>query len=148
MEQTTILLKVHEKIKQRYFDKKLKRQFQPLIEALTGPLIVMPGGWHDTIPEWLKGEVTLQRMIQLMKGEEGIATDVEALVYMYTASLVTPFNESWTNVYLHLGKTVMETKGRKIPDRFIQEVTLTDYQQDLLTGLKKWLWKQRTKRRR
>lgn len=106
----------------RKIEKQLEKDISRLVRALRAPIIVCPEGWHDTIPKWMKIEVTLQRLIQLMKGEEGVATDVEALVYLYTATLVAPFNETWP-------------KGFGNP-------TLTEHQKDLLNHLKGWLWRQ------
>jgi len=33
-----------------------------IVGCLTDPIIVFPGGWGDTIPEWLKTAITLERM--------------------------------------------------------------------------------------
>jgi hypothetical protein len=128
----------------RKIEKQLEKDIKRLVKAFTAPIIVYPGGWHDTIPEWMKSEVTLQRLIQLMKGEEGVATDVEALVYLYTATFVAPFNESWTNIYMCLTKKCMEGRGRSFP-KDLGNPTLTDHQKELLEDLKRWIWKQTEK---
>lgn len=107
--------------------------------------MVCPSGWHDTIPEWMKAEVTLQRLIQNMKGKEEMATDIEALIYLYTASLVAPFNESWTNVYVYLTKKCMEARGKEWP-KDMGTPTLTEHQNALLNDLKEWIWQQQAKR--
>jgi hypothetical protein len=128
-------------------ERELDKQIKRLVWSLTKPLVVCPGGWGDTMPEWMKGEVTLQRLTQNLKGEEGMATDIEALIYLYTASLVAPFNESWTNIYVYLTKKCTEARGKGWPKE-IGNPKLTEYQQGLLKHLKEWIWQQQAKRLR
>jgi hypothetical protein len=66
----------------------IHKQIDGLVAALTDPIIVFDPGWE--VPDWLEGETRIQRLAQLMKGEEGIATDAEALAYASNASLVIP----------------------------------------------------------
>ncbi len=45
--------------------------------VFTDPIIVFPGGWGDTLPEWLKNAVTLERLemnMRALKGEEMTGT--------------------------------------------------------------------------
>jgi hypothetical protein len=61
-----------------------------LVGTLTDPIIVYPGGWGDSLPEWLKNAITLQRLTENMKvskGEQPTGTDAEACAYLNTASL-------------------------------------------------------------
>lgn len=131
--------------RRRQAERELNKQIKRLAWSLTKPIVVCPGGWEDTIPKWMKAEVTLQRLIQNMKGEESMATDIEALCYLYTASLVAPFSESWTNVYVYLTKKCMEARDKEWP-KDMGNPTLTEYQQDLLKHLKEWIWQQQAKR--
>ena len=41
----------------------------------------------------------MQRLVQLMKGEEGIATDAEALAYISNASLAVPLDSTEVEIY-------------------------------------------------
>jgi len=66
----------------------VKKQIDALVDALTDPIVVCDPGWP--VPERLKGEIQLARLAQLLKKEEGVATDVEALAYLSNASLVAP----------------------------------------------------------
>ena len=66
----------------------LHKQIDALVGALTDPIVVFDPGWD--VPDWLFGEIKLQRLAQLMKGEEGIATDAEALAYVSNISLCHP----------------------------------------------------------
>lgn len=127
--------------RQKQAERELDKQIRRLAWTLTKPLVVCPGGWADTIPEWMKAEAKLQSLIQLMKGEDGVATDIEALIYLYTASLVAPFNESWTNIYVYLTKKCMEGRGKIFPKEF-GNPTLTEHQQILLADLKRWIYRQ------
>ena len=66
-----------------------------LAGVFTDPILVFPGGWGETLPEWLKGAITMERMIDNMKalkGEEMTGTDAEACAYLYTASLTAPMD--------------------------------------------------------
>ena len=55
--------------------------------VFTDPIIVFPGGWGDTLPEWLKKAITLERLemnMRALKGEVMTGTDAEACAYLYT----------------------------------------------------------------
>lgn len=122
----------------------LDKQIDNLVGALMDPIIVMPGGWGDSLPDWIKGAIQLERLAQLMKGEE-TATDAEACAYLYTASLTNPIDRDWTQVYLHIaGKVVSRNKVAAIPDD-IKVDSLDDYQMGLLRDLKRWIWERRVK---
>ena len=109
--------------------------------ALTDPIIVFDPSWADVLPDWLKGEIKMQRLAQLMKGEEGIATDAEALAYLSNASLAQPIASDWVEIYQYLLTRVM---GDKVPEEMRKE-SLDDYQTGLLKELKEWLWRKRVK---
>jgi len=69
-------------------------------------------------------------LAQLMKGEEEVATDAEALAYMYPRALEAPLDSDWTEIYLYLGTQVM---GDRMPDE-IRKDSLSDIQ-DLLVDV-------------
>ena len=130
---------------------RIDKQIDNLVGALMDPIIVMPGGWGDSLPDWIKGAIQIERLLQLMKGEE-MATDAEACAYLYTASLTNPIDRDWTQVYLYVaGKVVSRNKGTEIPED-IKVDSLDDYQMGLLRDLKRWIWdrivKVRQERRR
>ena len=77
----------------------IRKQIEDLVAALTDPIIVFDPSWADVLPDWLKAEVKLQRLAQLMKGEEGIATDAEAPAYVSNASLAVPLASDWMEIY-------------------------------------------------
>ena len=84
---------------------------EDMVEVFTAPLIVYPSGWEDTLPDWIKSEVTLQR---LMKGDNGLATDVETLAYMYPRILEAPLDHDWIQIYMYLA-TRLSGKEAEIP---------------------------------
>ena len=111
--------------------------------AITDPIIVFDPGWADVLPDWLKGEIKMQRLSQLMKGEEGIATDAEALAYISNASLAQPIASEWVEIYQHLLTKVM---GDKVPEE-MRKGSLDDYRMGELNKLKEWIWRHRVEAR-
>ncbi|MBA7597899.1 hypothetical protein ES703_04907 [subsurface metagenome] len=83
----------------------------------------------------------MQRLAQLMKGEEGIATDAEALAYVANASLSQPIASDWVEIYQYLLTRVI---GEKVLEEMRLE-RLDDYRMHLLNELKEWLWRKRVK---
>ena len=90
-------------------------------------LVVAPGGWADTIPDWLKKEVEFERLtlgfagnIAALKGERiREVGDAEACLYLYTLSLSAPMDHDLTEAYFYLTAKLMK---RRSPD-----VELTDF---------------------
>lgn len=111
--------------------------------ALTDPIVVFDPSWADVLPDWLRGEIKMQRLAQLMKGEEGIATDAEALAYVSNASLSQPVASDWVDIYMYLLTKVM---GDKVPEE-MRKGNLDDYRMGELTNLKEWIWRHRVKAR-
>jgi hypothetical protein len=112
--------------------------------ALTNPIITFNPSWADTLPDWLKVEIKMQRLIQLIMGEEGLATDAEALAYVSNASLSMPLDSEWIDIYQYLLTKVMKDK---VPDELRKE-SLDDWRKGMLGDLKQWLWQHRIKGRR
>ena len=62
-------------------NKTVEQGISDIVGCLTDPIIVFPGGWGDTLPDWLKTAITLERMMgdmKALKGEEPTGTDTEA----------------------------------------------------------------------
>ena len=120
----------------------MPKDLESLIEVFTAPLIVWPSSWQETLPDWIKPEITFQRLIQVMKGEDDLATDVEALAYMYPRSLEAPLDHDWTVIYCYLSTKVMESRmvrqGVTVPDD-VRVDKLDDYQEQKLKELKRWI---------
>jgi len=122
------------------------------VGALTDPIIIFPGGWGDTLPDWIKTAITLERLVMNMralKGEEMTGTDAEACAYLYTASLTNPMDHDWAQIYLYVAGKVYggwrsKDSGVKFPED-IRVESLTSNQLDDLNHLKEFIYRTRTK---
>jgi hypothetical protein len=114
----------------------------------------MPGGWGDTLPDWIKTRITLERLMENMKvlrGEEMTGTDAEACAYLYTASLTAPMDSDWNQIYLYIAGKVYESwqgkeSGITMPED-IRVESLNSYQEMHLKRLKDWIYRTRSKSR-
>lgn len=131
-----------------------KTSLEDMIGSMFEPLIVFPGGWADTIPDWVRGQVELDRMAQVMEAakkgrrpEEG--TDSEAMVYLYTASFIAPMPPEAVETYLWLGRKVM---GKRYPKGMAEELRIPEElgpeQRRFLDDLKRWIWRKRKEGRK
>jgi hypothetical protein len=131
-------------------EKQIERGISEIVGALTDPIIVSPGGWGDTLPDWLKTAITLERMVgnvKALKGEEPIGTDAEACAYLMTVSLTQPMDSDWTQIYLYVaGQTYKHWSKGEMPDD-IRVESLNNEQMADLNRLKEWLYRQRIKAR-
>ena len=48
-------------------EKQLDKGIREIVGVFCDPIIVMPGGWGDTLPDWLKEAITLERLIGNME---------------------------------------------------------------------------------
>ena len=127
--------------------KELEKGISDIVGVFTDPIIVYPSGWEDTMPDWIKPAITLERLVMNMrslKGEEPTGTDAEALAYMYPASLAFPLSHDWTKIYLYLASKVVpyHKKGTEMPDD-IKVESLNDNQMRDLNRLKAWIYEKR-----
>ena len=135
-------------------DKTIEKGISEIVGCLTDPIIVMPGGWGDSLPDWIKTSITLERMVDNMKalkGGEPTGTDAEACAYLYTASLTQPMDHDWTKIYLYIAGKVYEkqrtpSSGVKMPDD-IRVESLDDEQMRDLNRLKAWIYQKRIEAR-
>ncbi len=103
------------------------------------PLTVADSQWASSIPSWLRERVTLERLVQASKREEGLATDAEACCYLYTAAFLAPLDHEHSNIYLHLATRLVKQEGREVPPD-LEVPTLSNYEQDCLNHLKRKIW--------
>ena len=129
-------------------DRKVDGWIDDLVGALFDPIIVMPGGWGDDLPEWLRTRVTLERLteniVATRENREITATDAEAACYLFTASLTAPIGGDWTQIYLYVAGGEMKDR---MPDD-IKVEALTESQWRDLKGLKDWIYQSRLKHRK
>ena len=121
-----------------------------IVGALTDPIIVFPGGWGDTIPDWLKNTITLERMLGNMSqsnGGDSTGTDAEACAYLMTVSLTQSMDGDWTKIYMYIaGKTSKRWNKTEMPADIAVD-SISNYQMEKLKRLKDWIYQQRVKAR-
>ncbi|MBI2851983.1 MAG: hypothetical protein HYX84_02600 [Chloroflexi bacterium] len=129
-----------------------KRRAEKSIEDLAGiftdPIIVFPGGWGDSLPDWLRQAITLERLlaeVESLKGNPPTAADTEVCAYLMTVSLTQAIDSDWTQIYIYLaGKVVRRHKRAEMPEDLNVE-SISEYQKQELRRLKDWLYLQRTR---
>ena len=91
--------------------KQLEKGISDIVGVFTDPILVFPGGWGDTLPDWLKEAITLERLVMNMralKGEEMTGTDAEACAYLYDGYLTTAHGQRLdTNLPLHRRQDIL-----------------------------------------
>jgi hypothetical protein len=125
----------------------IEKGISDLVGALTDPIIVFPGGWGDTLPEWLKNAITLERLtmnMKALKGEKMTGTDAEACAYLFTAALTQPMDNDWGQIYLYIATQTYRRWGKNEMPGDIAVDSLNDEQVRELNRLKEWLRKKRT----
>jgi hypothetical protein len=128
----------------------VEKGISDIVGCLTDPIIVFPGGWGDTIPEWLKTAITLERMIgnmKALKGEEPTGTDAEACAYLMTVSLTQPMDSDWIQIYLYVAGQTYKRWGKGEMPADIAVESISDYQTQELNRLKVWLYGRRIRAR-
>jgi len=128
----------------------VEKGISDIVGVFTDPILVFPGGWGDTLPEWLKNAITLERLgmnMRTTKGDEPTGTDAEACTYLYTAALTQPMGHDWGQIYLYIAnKTYSRWRKNEVPED-IRVESLTDEQMRDLNRLKGWLLCKRTQAR-
>lgn len=119
-----------------------------IVGVFSDPILVFPGGWGDTLPEWLKGAITMERLemnMRALKGTEMTGTDAEACAYLYTASLTAPLDYDWSQIYLYIAARTYKRWGKNEMPADIAVDSISDYQMRELNRLKDWLYRQRSR---
>jgi len=132
----------------------VEKGISDIVGVFCDPIIVFPGGWGDTLPDWLKTAITLERLIENMRAlKEGnmTGTDAEACAYLYTACLTQAPDHDWAQIYIYIAGKVYEkhrTKdsGATMPDD-IKVESLNDEQMQDLCQLKSWIYRTRIQER-
>jgi len=129
----------------------MEKGISEIVGVFFDPIIVFPGGWGDTLPDWLKNTITLERLVvnmKALKGEEMTATDTEACAYLYTACLTQPVDHDWGEIYLYLAtKTMRQWKKETEVPQDIAVESLRDDQMRDLKDLKDWIYRRRSQAR-
>jgi len=129
-------------------NKTVEKGISDIVGCLTDPIIVFPGGWGDTLPDWLKTAITLERMMwdmKALKGKEPTGTDAEACAYLMTLSLTQPMDSDWTQIYLYIaGQSYKRWNKGEMPADIAVD-SINSYQIGEVNRLKAWLYQQRIK---
>jgi hypothetical protein len=132
-------------------NKVIEKSISDIVGCLTDQIIVFPGGWGDSLPEWLKNTITLERLAESMrvsKGGEATGTDAEACVYLYTACLTAPMDHDWSQIYLYVaGKTYKRWNKGEMPND-IRVESPNDQQMADMNRLKSWIYDRQIKARK
>ena len=131
-------------------EKQIEKGISNIVGALTDPTLVFPGGWGDTLPEWLKHAITLERLtmnMKALKGEEATGTDAEACAYLMTVSLTQPIDNDWTQIYLYVATQTYRKWGKNEMPADVTVDSLNDYQMSELRRFKSWLYQRRIQAR-
>ena len=133
-------------------DRQVDGWIDDIVGALCDPIIVMPGGWGDDLPDWLRQKVTVERLCEnllaLKENREPTATDAEAACYLFTASLSAPVGSDWTQIYLYIAGGEMKNEAKTEIPSDLKVEALTEYQWRELKQLKNWIYQQRVKHRK
>jgi len=130
--------------------KTIEKSISDIVGVFSDPIIVFPGGWGDTLPEWLKTAITLERIemnMRELKGDEMTGTDAEACAYLMTVSLTQPMDGEWTQIYLYVDSKTYKRWGKSEMPGDIAVDSISEYQQGELNRLKAWLCHRRTQAR-
>lgn len=131
--------------------KEAERAISDIVGAIFDPIIVFPGGWGDTLPDWMKQKVTLERLMENMKalkGEKPTGTDLEACMYLYTVSLTKPMGDRWSRIYLYLATQSMQRWEKAEVPADIAVNSISDYDMKELDGLKAFIYRSRVEYRK
>ena len=128
-------------------EKQLEKGISDIVGVFTDPILVFPGGWGDTLPDWLKQAITLERLemnMKALKGEEMTGTDAEACAYLYTAALTAPMDHDWGQIYLYIATQTYRRWGKNEMPTDIAVDRLDNEQVKDLNRLKEWIYRKRT----
>ncbi len=121
-----------------------------LVGALCDPIIVYPSGWQDTLPDWIKPQITMERLIMNIKviKEGGVPVgDTEALAYIYPRTMEAPMNEQWFRIYMYVFNQAMKFKKTEVPED-LKSDELSQYDMQELEQLKRFIYDRRVKARK
>jgi len=128
--------------------KTIEKGISEIVGVFTDPILVFPEGWGDTLPEWLKNAITLERLgmnMRELKGELPTGTDAEACTYLYPASLTPPRDPDWAQLYRYIATPTYRRWGKNEMPSDIAVESINDDQMRDLNRLKTWIYHKRVK---
>ena len=131
-------------------EKKAEGWIDDLVGALCDPIIVYPSPWKDDLPDWVKPQITLERLVMNMKvvHDGGVPVgDTEALAYIFPRTMEEPLSEQWLRIYTYVFTQSMKFKKVEVPEDLRRE-SLSDYDMRELIDLKTWIYQKRVQHRK
>ena len=132
-------------------NKQVDNWISDLLGALMDPIIIYPSPWGDDIPQNLKEQIPLERLIMNMKvlheGKGVPVGDLEALVYMFPRSMEAPMSDQQMRLYTYCFNQAMKFMQNEVPDD-LKSRPLDDYDMRQLDDLKRFIWDRRVKARK
>lgn len=133
-------------------EKQVDSWISDLVGALTDPIIVFPSPWAEDIPENLKQQIPLERLIMniaVTHNGKGVPVgDVEALVYMFPRTMEAPMTDQQNRLYMYCFNKAMQFMRNEITDPDLKRDTLDSYDMHQLDDLKRFIWEARVKARK
>ena len=131
-------------------EKKAVGWIDDLVGALCDPIIVYPSPWKDDLPDWVKPQITLERLVMNMKvmHDGGVPVgDTEALAYIFPRTMEEPLSEQWMRIYTYVFTQAMKFKKVEVTEDLKRE-SLSDYDMRELNDLKTWIYQKRVQHRK
>ncbi len=119
-----------------------QRRIKEIFRALHAPLVCHPGGWGDSLPDWIAGRAVRQRMEMLDNGGWDKATDADIAAHLFTASLVAPMDHDWAEIYIY---TVAQLMPQLCDTTIPVPKELSAWQQQELNQLKRKIFERQNK---
>ncbi len=120
-----------------------------LVGALCDPIIVYPSPWKDDLPDWIKPQISLERLIMNMKvaKEGGVPVgSTEVMAYIFPRTMEAPMTEQWFRIYMHVCNEAMAFKKVEVPED-LKSRPLDSHDIYELNGLKRFIYESRVKHR-
>lgn len=110
-----------------------QQRVKGIVEAFNTPIVFEPGGWDQSLPDWIRLRVITERVEAVCNGGWNEATDAEVSCYLFTASLSHALDRDWTEITLYEAAKQVPQLREALPDT---PKELSDYQKSELSRLK------------
>lgn len=116
--------------------KRKDKLMEPILWAVSGPIIAMPGYTDMVIPDNIRTKIQTGRLLMAASNQEK-SSEAETMWYISTATLSAPPDHNWYKIYMWLFNQVMDN----VPDDLKFEGELDDMHKQDLSRLQRWLYK-------
>ncbi len=116
----------------------MAEKFEKTVNRLFAPVVAYKG-WEDVVTDEMKNNILTER---LANANSETATDLEAMVYLHTASLATPLGHEIVNVYSYLFSKYYPKQAKDIGN-YTDKLDAAEQRE--LDKLKKWIYDRQVK---